>query len=314
MKFKIRFADQIVGFFSLLALAGLIVFIFALGASQNWFVKKNVYHTYFTSGAGFSTGMDVTYKGFSIGKIQDVKLIGSEVRVDYYILGEYADYVKENSLVELITSPIGLGSSFVFHPGKGPGLLPTDSEIYRLDSLNAREIIASKKIRLESQEDSIGVLMKKVSTIMDNVNLLLMNINGAISGRGVGSEFTTPIKQIIENIKEITKNISTLTGTLNSDDGAVPALLGDDLTASISDVLSNISVISEQITSIAGNADSLVDSAMPEVDSALLQLNSVLLEVQDVLSGVKNNPLIRGGVPDRTKGKSSTSQLRNEDF
>ena len=43
MKFKIRFADQIVGFFSLLALAALIGFIFALGASQNWFVKKNLY-------------------------------------------------------------------------------------------------------------------------------------------------------------------------------------------------------------------------------------------------------------------------------
>ena len=47
MKFKIRFADQIVGFFSLLALALLFGFIFALGASQKWFVKKNIYYTYF---------------------------------------------------------------------------------------------------------------------------------------------------------------------------------------------------------------------------------------------------------------------------
>ncbi len=311
MKFKIRYADQIVGFFSLLALAALIAFIFLLGASQNWFIKKNIYYAYFSSGSGISVGMDVSYKGFTIGKIKEVKLEGSDVRVEFYILGDYAEYVKENSLVELITSPIGLGSSFVFHPGKGPELLPTNSEIYRIDSLAAREIIESKKIRLQTQEDSIGVLMKKVSGIMDNVNLLLMNINGALSGR---SQAQTPIKEIIGNLNDITKNLSALTESLNNDDGAVPALLGPSLTSDVSEVMKNISVVSEELTSIAGNADVLVDNAMPEIDAAVLRLNSVLLEVQDVLTGVKNNPLIRGGVPDRSSGKASTSQLRSENF
>jgi len=311
MKFKIRYADQIVGFFSLLALAGLIAFVFLLGASQNWFIKKNIYYAYFSSGSGISVGMDVSYKGFTIGKIKEVKLEGSDVRVEFYILGDYAEYVKENSLVELITSPIGLGSSFVFHPGKGPELLPTNSEIYRIDSLAAREIIESKKIRLQTQEDSIGVLMKKVSGIMDNVNLLLMNINGALSGR---SQAQTPIKEIIGNLNDITKNLSALTESLNNDEGAVPALLGPSLTSDVSEVMKNISVVSEELTSIAGNADVLVDNAMPEIDAAVLRLNSVLLEVQDVLTGVKNNPLIRGGVPDRSSGKASTSQLRSENF
>ena len=309
MKFKIRHSDQIVGFFSLLILAALIVFIIALGASQSWFVKKNSYYTYFTSGSGFSVGMDVSYKGFSLGKITDVKLEGSDVRVEYYILGEYSEYVKENSLVELITSPIGLGSSFVFHPGKGPDLLPSDSEIYRIDSLTAREIIESKKIRLDKQEDSIGVLMKKVSMILDNVNMLLFNVNGAVSGRG-----DTPLRQIVGNVNEITKNLSLLTKTLNSEEGPVPALLGNELTVSLTEVMKNISEVSMDLASISKNASDIISSASPEVESALVQLNSVLIEVQDVLTGVKNNPLIRGGVPDRTKGKASTSQLRSEDF
>lgn len=64
MKFKIRFADQIVGVFSLFALAALLALIFAIGASQNWFVKKNYYHSYFNSGTELSVGMNVTYKGF----------------------------------------------------------------------------------------------------------------------------------------------------------------------------------------------------------------------------------------------------------
>ena len=188
--------------------------------------------------------MDVSYKGFSIGKIKEVKLEGSTVRIEYYILSEYAEYVKKNSLVELITSPIGLGSSFIFHPGKGPELLPSGSEIYRTDSITAQEIIANKKIRLESQEDSIGVLMKKVSQIMDNVNVLLSNINAVLLGRMEGQ---TPIKEIVGNLNEITKNLSTLTGTLNNDEGAVPALLGNNLTASLSEVLKNISIVSDEL-------------------------------------------------------------------
>ncbi|MCR4822286.1 MAG: MlaD family protein [Treponema sp.] len=309
MKFKIRYSDQIVGFFSLLAIIALIVFVFALGASQSWFIKKNNYYTYFQSGSGFSVGMDVMYKGFSLGKITAVKLEDSDVRVEYYILGEYAGYVKKNSLVELITSPIGLGSSFVFHPGKGPELLANDSEIYRLDSITGREYIEGKKIRLDKQEDSIGVLMKKLSGILDGLNMLLFNVNGVMMGRG-----DTPVKQIVDNVNEITKNLSTLTKTLNSQEGAVPALLGKELTVGINDVMKNISIVSSELASIAQNADNIMNSAMPEVETALLQLNSVLIEVQDVLVGVKNNPLIRGGVPDRSGGKTSTTQLRSVDF
>ncbi|MBB5225736.1 MCE family protein [Treponema ruminis] len=311
MKFKIRYADQIVGVFSLFALAALFALIFAIGASQNWFVKKNHYYSYFNSGSGLTVGMDVTYKGFAIGKIKNVKLEGSMARVEFYILGEYADYAKEYSFVELITSPIGLGSSFVFYPGVGSELLAPGSEIYRIDSVIAKEIIASRQIRLEGQEDSIGVLMKKISSIMDNVNSLLANINSALSDN---DEASTPIKQIVKNVDEITKNLSLFTNSINSEDGAVPSLLGGELSSDVSDVLKNISVVSEELSSIAGSADTIIDTALPEVDQILIKLNSTLVEAQDVLTGVKNNPLIRGGVPDRSKGKSSTSQLRSDDF
>ncbi|WP_191014603.1 hypothetical protein [Treponema zioleckii] len=61
MKFKIRYADQIVGVASLAAIAALIVLIFAIGANQNWFAKKNSYYTFFVFGGGFfnRNGFDV---------------------------------------------------------------------------------------------------------------------------------------------------------------------------------------------------------------------------------------------------------------
>ncbi|MBQ0052252.1 MAG: MCE family protein [Treponema sp.] len=308
MKFKIRFADQIVGIFSLAALAGLVFTVFAIGASQNWFVKKNYYYTVFDSGAGLSSGMDLTYKGFSIGKIKSVSLDGSHVRVDYYILGEYASYVRENSLVQLITSPIGLGSSFVLHPGKSDNLLPGDSEIYRVDSWKGMKIIDERLNRVEEQSDSIGVLMNKVSSLLDNVNTLLGAINGTAHLRK-----EAPIKKLLENINSLVKNLSEVAGVLATE-GAVPHLLGDDLSGNINGILSDLVPVMNELNGIASSANGLVGTLSPEINSALVQINTLLVEVQDVLIGVKNNPLIRGGVPDRSAGTSSTVKLRETEF
>ena len=320
MKFKIRYADQIVGIFSLAAIAALIIFIFAIGAAQNWFVKKNNYYTIFDSGSGFSAGMDLTYKGFSIGKVKSITLKNGMVRVDYYVLDDYASYVHENSLVELITSPIGLGSSFVLHPGNNKNLLASDSEIYRLDSGYGRELIEKNLVHIESQSDSIGVLMNKVSAIMDNVNRLLSVLNDALRGNG-----DTPIKQIVGNVDAVTKNLIDLSGNISgvaknlsefssSEKGLVPGLLGDELSGNINGLMENLSVVTKDLQGISGSVSGLVGEITPEIDAALINLNSSLVQVNDVLTGVKNNPLIRGGVPDRSQGDSSTAQLRDVDF
>ncbi len=325
MKFKIRYADQIVGIASLAAIAALILLVFAIGANQNWFAKKNSYYTFFDSGSGFSTGMDLTYKGFSIGKVKSVSLEGNMVRVDYYVLGDYFDYVKGDSLVELISSPIGLGSSFVLHPGAGEETIPTESEIYRIDSPFGQKIIDDGKNKINRQADSIGALMAQVSDLLNNVTLLVKNINDALAGNG-----DTPFTGIIANIAD-------LTGVLSDPNGAVPGLLGPEMTSELNTLLVQMQeilgnpdgvvsgVLGSQmagdltntitnISSITSNADKLIGNATPEVTEALEELNTVLVGVEDVLTGVKNNPLIRGGVPNRKNESSATIQLRNTDF
>ncbi len=309
MKFKIRYADQIVGIFSIAALAGLIALIFAIGSQQHWFEKKANYYTIFDSGSGVSAGMDLTYKGFSIGKVKKVSLEGVMVRVDYYVLGEYSSYVKENSLVQLITSPIGLGSSFIFFPGNGPQLLESGAEIYRVDSRPGQKIIEERLIHMEKQTDSIGALMNQVSELLDHVNSLVGQLDSALSGKVRGKP--TPIQSIVLELNDITKNINRILG---DDDGAVSALLGPELSQDLVTTLDNISQISTDFTGVASNADKLVANAVPQVDKALVQINVALGQVQDVLTGLKNNPLLRGGIPDRSQSTSSTTQLRSSEF
>ena len=309
MKFKIRYADQIVGFFSLAAIVGLVVLVFALGAQQNWFTKKNHYFTMFESGANLKTGMDLTYKGFSIGKIKKIQLEGNQVRADYYILEDYVDYVKKGSLVQLSVSPIGLGSSFNFMPGAGEEGLENGSEIYRLDSRQGMKILEEKRNRITPSDDRITALMDQVQFFLASITRLTGELNNAFTGRG-----ESPLTQTVGNIEAITRNLGEMTANMKDPDGMVPRLLGKEMAASLTEVFSNLTSITNELVTISENADTIVADAVPHVDTALTQVNTLLLQVQDVLTGVKNNPLIRKGVPDRSNTTAATLQLRRTDF
>lgn len=309
MKFKIKYADQIVGILSIAALAGLVILIFALGAKRNWFVKKNSYRTEFEAGSNISVGMDITYKGFSIGKIKSIKLIDDKVTVQFYVLEDYTSYVKDGSLVEVIVSPIGLGSQFVFHPGKGPGLIPTGSEIYRLDSEEGQKIVDSGMNNVQTQVDSIGALLAKVSVLVDNLGKITAEVNNALIGKG-----SAPLTVTLENLKTITTNLGALTSSISDPTGLVPKVLGPDLTKQINAILVNATTITDNLTSVSHNADTLIAHGTPQIDSALAELNTLLQQVQDVMVGLKNNPLIKNGVPDRSQDAASTASMRSTDF
>ena len=309
MKFKIRYADQIVGLFSIAAVVGLIVLVFAIGGKQNWFTKKYHYYTMFDSGANLKTGMDLTYKGFSIGKIKKIQLEGNAVRVDYFILEDYSEYVTDGSLVQLSVSPIGLGSSFNFLPGAGNEKIESGSEIFRLDSRQGMKILEEKKNRITPSDDRITALMDQVQFFLASITRLTGELNNAFVGRG-----ESPLTQTVGNIETITKNLGELTGSLKDPEGMVPKLLGKQMSASLTEVFSNLTSITNELVSISENADSIVADAVPQVDTALTQVNTLLVQVQDVLVGVKNNPLIRNGVPDRSNTTAATLQLRRTDF
>src|SRR5574344_2518090 len=106
MKFKIKYADKIVGFFSMAALAALIILVFSIGSKQNWFEKKYHYRTQFETASNISAEMALQYKGFTIGKVSKVELKDDQVWADWYILEKYINYAKYGSLVELVVSPL----------------------------------------------------------------------------------------------------------------------------------------------------------------------------------------------------------------
>lgn len=340
MKFKIKFADQIVGILTIGAFIALLLFILMIGSKQRWFARDYLFTTTFTSATGITNGMSLQYKGFPIGKIKHIALNSKdEVDATFIIFDIYYDRVKEGSLVELVINPIGLGNQFLFHPGNGKALIPEGSFIPRADTPEGKALVESGLATIRKKDDTITNLIAQVNPLLSNINESLSQLNGAFSGTGKGplAETLTGVAKTVgnvsvitgsvessldslladvsiatKNITAITKNLETLSVEVSDPTGLVPRLIDPDgslfgslnqsLTA-VEGTLSNVEITSQLLVSQA-----------PQLARLIEDLRLALVQGQDVLEGIKNNPLIKKGVSPKIKSDGSVPNTRTVDF
>ncbi|MCR4790746.1 MAG: MlaD family protein, partial [Treponemataceae bacterium] len=296
MKFKIKFADQIVGIFSLIALACLIFFIFLIGSKQKWFMPKHNFYTVTQSASNITEGMALNYKGFSIGKVTKISLQENDtVRVDFYISDEYHKKTLNGSVIELQVSPIGLGSSLIYHPGIGPELLIEDSLIPEISSEQGIALIKQGSVIIDSKNDSISGIVASAGTLMTNVNKLITQISDILAG-----DPSYPVSGILKNMNNLTSQMSDV-------QGLIPKLLESTESAGTVDAL--FAALNQTMGEVKGITNSL-NNEMPQVAVLLAQVQVLLTQVQDVLEGVKNIGIIKSGVPDHGDSESTSPKAR----
>jgi len=316
MKFSIRFADQIVGTLILLALAILVFVIFMLGKNQRWFEHDSQYKAYFASASGISPNMAVQHKGFTIGHVKKLSLSTDDrVEIVFSIFEEYAYRVTEGSLVERMESPIGLGSSFNFYPGKGKEQLPEGSVIPTVNSAEGKKYIAEGLADIPKSNDSIGNIVNQVNSILETVSAALsgsdgepalVQIVGNVEGvtgslQGLVENISTQLKPILTNLEEVTDSLSSPTGA-------------------VSGILDGKGPLFEAINSLAGIIDNLnktsqfIPTQLPQIATAINELNVLLKQVEDVLTSVANNPLLKGGIPENKETGPAGASPRNQKF
>lgn len=323
MKFSIRFADQIVGTLVILALVILILAIFLLGRSQRWFMNDYQYKTYFTSASGLSLNMAIQYKGFTIGHVKNISLSEDDrVEVRFTIFEEHAQRVREGSLVEIQISPIGLGSSFIFHPGLGEDLIMEGMLIPEINSVEARQLTASGLTgRHDAGPDSINSIMNQVNLLLETLNASLAGSDGARDlslGQIIGNvERTTAAiadisVSLLEQLNPILNNVETFTDQIADPSGTIMSILDADgpLYSNLEQALSSLAGIIESLDKTA----EFLPSQLPQIGVLISQLNVTINTVQDVLIAVSNNPLLRGGMPQRVETGPGGASPRDLEF
>jgi len=349
MKFRIRFADQIVGFFIITAIILIAILLVLIGMNQRWFSTNYYFHSTFTSAQGLAPGTAITFKGFEIGKTESISLNkANQIDLRFYIYDTYIDKVKLYSIIELSSSPIpGLGGGLLFHQGRSDQPIPKNSFIPALGSVEAQELIESNKVDIPKKDDTI-------SRTIGNLNELMSNLNNAIEGHGEGplkdiigdvkkttdslsdklgrggsiSNSLETIPSIIANINTTTQNIATLSEKLKDPKGIVPYVLGD---GSVSTFLSDDDRLYNEVQSLMKQIDTLmvtfntaakdvqrttkaVADETPKLSSLLLQTKQAIGNAQDVMEGLKNNPFLRGGINPKPQQDARLESLRRQDF
>jgi len=306
MKFSIRFADQIVGTLVVLALAILVFVVFMIGKNQRWFVNDSQYKTYFTSASGISPNMAVLHKGFTIGHVKKLSLSEDDrVIIIFTIFEEYAHRVTEGSVVEVQESPIGLGSAFVFYPGKGTEIIPDGNVIPEVNSPEAKPYMARGLTEIPRANDSIGNIVNQVNSILETVNKALVGDGGedyigqiVSDVQGVTGNLNTMINEITEQLKPLISNLESFTAQLADPKGP----LYEGLT-SLAGIIDNLNKTSE-----------FVPAQLPQIAVAVNELNIVLRQVQDVLTSISNNPLLKNGIPEQSETGPTGANPRNQKF
>ncbi len=364
MKFKIKFADQIVGLFILVAVVFFAVIVVLIGANQRWFARDYSFVTSFQSATGVAPGTLIIMKGFTIGKIDELTLnADNAVDAKFHIYDTYYDKVKEYSILELTISPIGLGSQLLFHPGKGEAALPEDAFIPTADSLEGKTIIEQELVEIPPKDDTITRLLANVNPFLENVDKTVVTINRTLTevNRALAGQSSGPLGNIVndasaaaaalpgtmENVDAIVADVQTrvaglldqvssllaefeaisgnlvaTTDSIRDPTGLVPKLL--DPSGSIKTFLNDGNALYNKVMSIIGEVDKSVKSLqgivtglngeMPKIAAVLNETRTAIQQAQDVLEGVKNNPLIRGGVTERVEQQSLYRAMREGSF
>jgi phospholipid/cholesterol/gamma-HCH transport system substrate-binding protein len=340
MKFKIRFAYQIVGVFIIVGLGFLVFIVVSVGASQRWFAKNYYYSTQFPSAGGLSVGMGITFKGFQIGRVSQIELNeNNQVDVQFYIYDTYIDKVYQDSIIQLVSNPLGLGGGLVFHQGRNPTDPPPEfSVIPSWQSKEARQLVEQNRVIVPRQEDAIVDLLQQIDPILTNVNVLLISldemvttINATFAGRATGpvadlvSSTTVLIgelQEVSQNVTGITRNLEATTAEFADPTGMVPKLLGAH--GSVPQFLDDDGVLYDSVVQMLLTLDQTLANVLelsefmtgttPQISSILEESRETLEVTQDVLTGIRNNPLIRGGIPERVPQPVIFGGYRDEEF
>jgi phospholipid/cholesterol/gamma-HCH transport system substrate-binding protein len=364
MKFKIKFADQIVGLFILVAVVFFAVIVVLIGANQRWFAKDYSFVTSFQTATGVAPGTAILMKGFTIGKIDKLTLNADNgVDAKFHIYDTYYDKVREYSILELTVSPIGLGSQLLFHPGKSETTLAEGVFIPTADSIDGQALIEQELVEIPPKDDTITRLLANVNPLLENtnktivtVNRTLTEVNRALAGQSTGplgtivtdastavaalpgtmrnvdlivADVQTRVGSLLDQVSSllvefdaISGNLVATTESIRDPTGLVPKLL--DPSGSIKTFLNDGDALYKKVMSIVGEIEKSVkslqgivsglNSEMPKVAAVLNETRTAIQQAQDVLEGVKNNPLIRGGVSERVEQESLYRAMREGSF
>jgi len=179
-----------------------------------------------------------------------------------------------------------------------------------------------------SQDLVLGQILSDLAGTIYNVNLLTGTLPGQVMDIitpipdqifGVVDSLTEQLNPSLSNLTRITEQVIGIADTVTDitqqaadPEGTIMAFL-DGEGPIYDSIVSAVSSLAGIINSLDKTAE-FIPAQLPQIAVIIGEVNTVMRSVQDILVSVANNPLLKGGIPERTETGPGGASPRNLDF
>jgi phospholipid/cholesterol/gamma-HCH transport system substrate-binding protein len=345
MKYMLRHSDKVVGVFVVAGSLFLVIALLFVGINKRWFKSDLSYISHFHTAEGLSPGLALELRGFAIGSIKSLALNeANQVEVNFSIFNEYADRIVPGSVIELAVKPLGFGSSLIFYPGGGGGVpLIEGAIIPSSDSALGRKLLAEGKAYRPKRQDEMSTLIEnlyplvaQVESIMSTTDRMLTRLDqrllGDENGTGTGllgtvdgtlltadqtirefGDMAAQLDSTVLRLEKVFQSLATFAVHLEDPTGLVPTLLGDE--GSAAQFFQDQGKLYQSLSDTAEELRQLMvfmNGSTPEIALLMEEATAALIESEKVMQGLKNNPLLRGGIASEEEGPGTFQGYRQD--
>ncbi|MGK2943135.1 MAG: MlaD family protein, partial [Desulfuromonadales bacterium] len=259
--------------------AALILLAVMIELVEDWrpFEDQYAYYAYFNSSVGLSVGDPVRIAGVDAGKVLDISIEDSRVRVDFYVNRE--DVLREDSVAKIRQTNM-LGGTFlgVDFGSADSKLLPVDSAVQTEDSANIDQLISNLDRNQDRVLRPLGDLVDETrEPLADAVNRLESIITKIDEGEGtLGRLVNNPA--LYEEMTAMSTRLNQLLARLDSGEGTLGKLIADPaLYDNLNHTMINLADLSDQIKSGEGTLGKLLvdDRLYEEAAQTVANLNEI---------------------------------------
>jgi phospholipid/cholesterol/gamma-HCH transport system substrate-binding protein len=314
MNFKFKYTDKIAGVFVLLSLVIFITSMLFIIMNQRWFERKYTFRTQFADAAGLKTNQDIFFKGFKIGKIKNFNLNrNNNIDAEFFVYERYIDKINEYSVLNKSVNPLTGGSTISYTANLTHNRIADEySFIPSLDFDEGKLLLAFGEV--EKKADAISNIVGELEQIVKSVNSDHNPEAGSIARILVNTaDIVESVKGEMKNIDRILFNAKLLSEKIKSPDGLVQRLIdptGDIMFNSIKGSLDNLQLIMADLAVFS----KMLNKSSGQIETLLLESNQTIKSTNDVLEGLKNNPLLKGGIQEKKEQEVVKDSIRDRDF
>jgi phospholipid/cholesterol/gamma-HCH transport system substrate-binding protein len=298
--------EKLVGFFLLLIAILTMVTLLVVAQGKGWFLSYSTYLIRLEQGYNLQQGSAVKMFNTEVGKVTRMTIKRDNgrpvVEVTIRVLTDYADFIREKSVAEVVT-PFPFGSQYIeIIPGSsevplmkqrdviatytgGKPLADSISELVNEENLQRVQAILTNLAHLSERLNEQEKVWYSAIKHVDDVALAMLKAEGTLGNLLMRPDLVQRLNQTMDRLdqvlkevnafavglKPVTDNLEVLTRNLNRDVVTLGTILAD------------------------------VKAASPELPKLMKSATEFSEEGTEAMETIKSNPLVRFGTSQEKK-------------